>query len=685
MLIYPDAKRLDLMEAVHGTAVADPYRWLEDGESPETKAWTREQAMLARPFLEGLPGRDAFRHRLRDLLVGYVGLPFPRGDRVFFARRQPDEDLPVLLLTEPDGTERVLIDPHQLSDDHTVTLDSWRPSPDGTRLAYNLSRGGDEETTLYVIDVESGDLLDTPVDRTRFGSFAWMPDGASYYYVRRLPPDQVPPGEAEYHRRVWLRRIGADPDSDQLIFGDGRDKVEFYSVDVSADGRWLIIHANKGNASANDLYVADLHDGGKTVAVIENNDSHTFGSVADDDGQLYLHTNLDAPNWRLAVVDPVNPGPVGWRDLLVESDAVLDFAFPTPDAIVAIYTQHAIAKLTIHDRGDGRMRSEVPLPGPGTVAQVSTANEVAGRVRFWFAYTDFVTPPRSYRYDIPTANLELHAVPPGQDDVPLIEASQIFYTSKDGTRVPMFILHRKGLTLDGRRPTILYGYGGWGASMVPAYRASAVAWIEQGGVYAIANIRGGGEYGEAWHRDGKLENKQNVFDDFVAAGEWLIDHGYTSSDHLGIEGGSNGGILVGACLTQRPDLFASVVCLAPVLDMLRFDKAPGGEISFGELGNPHLAEEFEYLYAYSPYHRVRDGVDYPAVLFGVFESDIRVPPWHARKMCAALQHATRSDRPILFRSEDQVGHAGRSVTRSIDLTADTLSFHASMLGLNREE
>ena len=360
---------------------------------------------------------------------------------------------------------------------------------------------------------------------------------------------------------------------------------------------------------------------------------------------------------------------------------MLKSAFLTKDAIVAVYGKDVISQLAVYDRSTCRQRTEVALPGLGTIAGLATTPDLETRDEFWFAYTDFTTPHRVYHYQVATEALDLYATAPGEPHLPAVEAKQVFFSSEDGTQVPMFVLHRQGLSLDGERPTVLYGYGGWAISQEPGYQPAALAWVEQGGVYAVANIRGGSEYGEAWHRAGMREHKQNVFDDFIAAAEWLVANGYTSPRHLGIQGGSNGGILVGACVTQRPDLFASAVCGAPLLDMVRFDQAPNGQIAYGELGNPHVDREFEYLYAYSPYHRVAEGTAYPAVLFSVFDADARVPPWHARKTCAALQFATASDRPVLYRREEHVGHAARSQTRAIELDVDATCFQAANLGL----
>jgi prolyl oligopeptidase len=680
---YPPARRLDLVDRLHGFEVADPYRWLEDPDSEETEAWSRAQDELLAGWLDGRPGREAARRRLERLLgAGLVTVPVVRGGLAFFERRRGDQQHPVLLVREPDGTERPLVDPSALADDDTVTLDGWVPSLEGERLAYFLSRGGDEEASLLVLDVATGELVEGPIDRTRYCPLAWLPGGKAFYYGRRLPADAVPDGEAAFHRRVWRHQVGSDPDGDELVFGEGRDKTEYHSLRVSLDGRWLLVGAAAGTAPRNDLYLADLEGDGTLRPVQEGVDAQTDGRVAPD-GRLYLHTNLDAPRFRIAVADPLAPTPAGWRDLVAESDAVVDGFALTDDAVVVASSRHAVGRVTVHDRQTGAPRAEVELPGPGSVLGVAARPEGGDEV--WVGYTDFTTPPRVYRYRVPEAALDLWMDAPGQVDLQVpVAARQEPYRSRDGTEVRLFLLHREGLEPDGARPTILYGYGGFDVPLTPAWSAVAAAWVEQGGVYAIANLRGGSEEGEAWHRAGMRERKQNVFDDFAAAAEHLIAGGWTSPGRLAISGGSNGGLLVGAALTQRPELFAAVACSAPLLDMVRYERFGLGETWNDEYGRADDPTELGWLVAYSPYHHVVKGTAYPAVLFTVFDSDTRVDPLHARKMCAALQWATASDRPVLLRRERQTGHGARSVRRTVELQADVLTFLAAQVGLDLE-
>jgi prolyl oligopeptidase len=660
--------------------VSDPYRWLEDPAASETAAWSREQDELARPFLDGLPGRDVLASRFEELgRVGTVGLPVHRGARTFFLRRAHDQEVAALWLRDGDGTEHVLLDPNAMDPQGTTVLDGFAPSLEGDRVAYQSSVGGDEESMLYVIDVASGRLLDGPIDRCRYSPVSWCPGGEEFYYTRRLHPDVLPPDEAQYHRRVWLHRVGTDPERDDvLVFGDGRDKTDYLSAHVSEDGRWLVVSAAQGTSPRNDVYLADLDRDGTLTAIQEGYDAQVFAGV-EFDGRLYAFTNRDAPSWKLAVADPPTADPAGWQDLLPEGEGVLTGFAVTRTAIVAARQVDAVARLTVHDRITGRYVRDIELPGPGTVAGLST--RMGGGDDVWFHFSDFTTPGRVYQYAVADDRLEVWAEPPGAPDIKGMVARHVFYESKDGTRVPMFVLTREGVELDGARPTVLTGYGGFGATMQPGFKAQAIAWTESGGVFAVACLRGGLEYGEEWHRAGMRANKQNVFDDFIAAGEWLVREGYTSPAHLGIIGGSNGGLLVGAALTQRPDLFAAVVCSAPLLDMVRYEHFGLGATWNDEYGRADVAEELAWLFSYSPYHRVEAGTAYPAVLMVLFDSDTRVDPMHGRKMCAALQWATTSDRPVLLRREQNVGHGARSVSREIALTTDTTSFLAQQLGL----
>lgn len=690
---YPPARRLDLADTLHGREIADPYRWLENPTSTDTVAWSEAQDALFAAERDRWPGRDALRARLHQLLgSGVVSAPAWRGERPFFMRRTASQEHAVLLTVDPDGRERVLVDPMDLDPSGTTTLDAWQPSKEGTLLAYQLSTGGDEESLLRVLDVASGKIVDGPIDRTRYSPVAWLPEGSqapgpAFYYVRRLPPEAVPDGEEQYHRRVMLHRVGTGPTEDVTIFGEGLEKTNYYGVSVSMDGRWLTVTASAGTAPRNDAWLADLTAGPLEKPLLRpvqtGLDAHTAPHVGRD-GRLYLATDLNAHRGRIAVADPSRPEPENWADLVpedteavLEDYAMLDAGLERPVLLVG-WTRHTVSEVTVHDLATGERIGDVPMPGIGSITGLSERPE--GGHETWFGYTDHVTPPSVYRYDARTGETSLWASPPGSVDVPEVHTQQVTYTSRDGTQVRMFVISPEPAP-SAPRPAVLYGYGGFGVPLTPGYSASILAWVEAGGVYAVANLRGGSEEGEDWHRAGMREHKQNCFDDFHAAAERLVADGWTTPGHLGISGGSNGGLLVGAALTQRPDLYAAVVCAAPLLDMVRYEQFGLGETWNDEYGRADDPTELGWLLAYSPYHHVTEGVAYPATLFTVFESDTRVDPLHARKMCARLQAATSSTRTVLYRRETDVGHGARALSRTIDLSVDTLAFLATHTGL----
>ncbi|MFL6131083.1 MAG: prolyl oligopeptidase family serine peptidase [Mycobacteriales bacterium] len=688
---YPAAERLDLVERRHGLTLADPYRWLEDPADPRTAAWSAAQDELARGCLDGLPGRDRLAARLTTLhRAGSVRAPSWRGGRRFFTRREPGQEHEVLLVGEPDGTERVLVDPGALDPAGTTTLDAAVASHEGDRLAYQLSTGGDEESRLYVLDVGTGGRLDGPIDRCRYSPIAWLPGGEELYYVRRLAADAVPAGEEQFHRRVWRHRVGADPASDVEVHGAGLEPTNYYGVSVSRDGRWLLVTASAGTAPRDDVWIADLDSaaGDRDLREIQVGVDARVHPWIGPDGLLYLSTDRDAPRGRLARVDPADPAYERWVDMVPEqpdevlgSVALLSSADDAGDVgtVLAVHTRDAADSLSWWDARGARRRGTVARLDAGSVVGLTSRPE--GGREAWIGYTDHVTPPMVLRWsaDAPEA-AESWARAPGAVEPPAVRVNRVHYSSADGTRVHMFVVAPAGEP-DRPRPTVLYGYGGFNNALTPTYTPSMLAWVEAGGVWAIANLRGGSEHGEEWHRAGMRERKQNVFDDYIAAAERLLADGWTTRNQLGIYGGSNGGLLVGAALTQRPDLYAAVVCSAPLLDMVRYELFGLGRTWNDEYGSADDPEELGWLAAYSPYHRLVDGVDYPAVLFTTFDSDTRVDPLHARKMCAALQHATAGTRPVLLRRERDVGHGARSVSRSVRLGVDQLAFLADRLGL----
>jgi prolyl oligopeptidase len=708
-LRYPPARRLDLTEDLLGHQVSDPYRWMEDAASTERADWLAEQSELFAAYREEWPGRDALAGQVRALLgVGYVGPPAWRGERCFFARRDPGQEHAALYTRLADGTgvpAEVLVDPMVIDPSGLTTLDAWQPDKEGRLLAYQLSEGGDEEALLRVLDVGTGALVDGPIDRCRYSNVAWLPGGKAFYYTRRLPPSAVPEGESQYHRRVYLHQVGTAADEDVLIFGEGRDKTDYYAVSVSRDGRWLVISASRGTAPRNDLWLADLSlsdPASPDLRVVQEGvDAQTSLRVGRD-GRLYVFTDSGAPRGRIAVADPSAADLADhatWRDLIAEDReavlrgyAIMDGAELSRPVLLAEWTRHALSEITVHDLSTGEQLADVPLPGLGTVGGLSERPE--GGHEAWFWYTDYTTPALVLRFDARTSQVSTWATAPGNVPVPVVAARHVTYQSADGTQVRMLVISKASPAPEASgpdrrpgpeapRPAILYGYGGFDISLTPAFSPNALAWVSAGGVYAIANLRGGSEEGEEWHRAGMLEAKQNVFDDFHAAAQALIRDGWTTPAQLAIWGGSNGGLLVGAALTQWPSLYAAVVCSAPLLDMVRYERFGLGETWNTEYGTASDPEQLGWLLSYSPYHHVEPGTAYPAVLFPVFGNDTRVDPVHAYKMCAALQYATSSGpvQPVLLRAEDQVGHGPRAVSRMAGLAGDALAFAARYTGL----
>lgn len=695
---YPSAPRLNLTDDYHGAAVPDPYRWLENSDQhPADKAeqwqqwrndWDDAQHQLFAEESAQWSTRDHFQHRLQRLLAGgYNGLPMWRGDRCFFTRRDPDAQFPVLLTRDPDGSERTLIDPIELDPSGLTTLDGYQPTWEGDKLAYLTSHGGTEESVLRVMDVATGEDIDGPIDRTRFCSIAWLPGGEAFYYVRREDPDLLPADEQQFHRRVRFHRLGRDPQHDEEIFGGGLSIHNYYSVGTTRDGRWLTVYATQGTAPRNDVYLADLSRTGpehpELGTVVERRDATTSLNIRPD-GRMFVWTDHEAPRGQLLLGDPERPEPEHWQSLLSEDPAaVLDSyrvsAGPEgPEQYLLVQrTLHTVGGLAVYDSHTGELVNEISVPGLGTVAGPTGRPE--GGSENWYIYTDHTTPPMVYRYDTISQETDLWARPPGQAEIPEVVSRQVNYTSADGTTVHMYVISPDGEPTHPR-PTILYGYGGFGVPLPPAYSPVILAWVAAGGVYAIANLRGGSEEGEEWHRAGMLGNKQNVYDDFHAAAEWLTHEGWTTREQLCISGGSNGGLLVGAALTQRPELYGSVICTAPLLDMIRYVTSQLGSTWTVEYGDPAVPEQFAWLYDYSPYHRVEAGGDYPAVLMVVFDNDTRTDPMHGRKMVAQLQHHSAGG-PIVLRTEADVGHGARSLERSVTESADVLAFAARHTGL----
>ncbi|HSQ67565.1 MAG TPA: prolyl oligopeptidase family serine peptidase [Polyangiaceae bacterium] len=662
------------IERRFGVVVADPHRWLEDGDSERVRAWTDAQNARTDEYLAACPTFAELRARVAALLrVGYCDLPTVRRGRAFYQRREGDAQQPALRVREPDGNERVLIDAEALSPDATDALDWWYPSPSGKLVAWGRSSAGSEQSVLFVRDVETGRDLPGSIPNTQHGVVGWVSD-TRFFYTRFPAPGTVPPGEEQYHGKLYVHELGADPASDELVFEPGA-KSDVPQAIVSPDGRWLVVLVAQGWAKS-EVYLRDLADPAGVLVPVATNEEAIFEPIARRDG-LYLLTNSGAPRYRVFAVDYARPARDGWKELLPETDDVLASVAITSSRIVACYLRNASSVVVARDRAAPAIAREVALPTIGTAAVHASSDDEGVYVSF----TSFVVPLGVHRLE--GAALVPWAVV--SEGVPRegVRVERLFATSKDGTRVPMFVVSREDARWDGDNPTVLYGYGGFNVNQTPAFSARVLSFVQRGGVWVSSVLRGGGEYGEAWHRAGMLENKQNVFDDFYACAEALVAARVTRPERLAAVGGSNGGLLVSVAITQRPELFGAGIALVPLTDMLRYPLFRLGAFWVPEYGSPDDEAAFRVLYAYSPYHHVRPGVGYPAMLLWAAESDSRVDPMHARKMAAALLDAGPSN-PVLLRVETKAGHGmGKPTSKVADQLAAELAFLDREIGKNR--
>ena len=656
-------------EELHGVTVQDPYRWLEEADSAESQAWIDAQSAYSSSYLGRLPSREAIRMRIAEILgSGSISTPVEAGGRYFYSRRDGSQDQPVVYMRETlDGEDRALLDPNGMSNDGTTTIDWYVPSKDGRLLAYGKSVEGTETSTMFILDIEAGSDLDDVFEKVRFANPQWLEDGSGFYYSRPRDVTSIGPGEELYDRRVYFHRLGEPVEEDRMLFGEGLEKEHIPDANLSHDERFLLLDTFLG-WGRNHLYVRDLETG-RTVTVAEDGEHSYTGAMVD--GTLYLLTNWEAPRYRVVAVDLGNPGREHWKDIVPESDAVIEFASVAGQRLFVGRMQDARSQL--HSFAlDGSEMQPVQLPGLGTVGSFSSkqSSEEA-----FFSFSSFVAPPTIYRIATGGGQPDRWAGVESPVDSDAFSVRQEFYESLDGTRIPIFLIAKQGTPSDGTVPGLLYGYGGFNIALTPSYSTWIFPWIEAGNLLAIANLRGGSEYGEEWHKAGMLGNKQNVFDDFIAAGLYLKEQGHVDPDRLVIHGRSNGGLLVGAALTQRPDLWRAAVSGVPLLDMLRYDKFRMAKLWVSEYGSAENAADFEWLRAYSPYHQVREGTAYPATLIYTADSDSRVDPMHARKMVARLQAANSGDAPVLLRYERSAGHGrGKPLHKVVDEWADIWSF-----------
>jgi prolyl oligopeptidase len=686
---YPPARRGDTVDVLHGQQIPDPYRWLEDEGSEETQAWIKQQNELTEDTLARFADTKKEIAAELEAVYGVDALSNfrPRENRYFLLKREKLENHAKVAVCEGGyrATPRVVLNPNEFSSDGTVAMDWWFPSPDGTLIAYGKSASGSEKSTLYIRDVRSGRDLDDVIPFTQYCNVAWNADGTGFYYNRCPDPATVPPGEENFHMKVYFHTVGTSYEDDRYVWGEGRPIDEEPRPYSSSDYTHVLLNFFR-DPSKNDLYFKRLDDSEPFRPVAAGLDSITTGDVVE--GRLFLRTNYQAPRYRLCTASVDEPEPEHWRELIPQQKGVLSGFKIVDHKLVVHLTEDVHSRLLVYSL-DGELLEEVPLPGAGTVTSyqpgIGTVQSFTGMLDdpgLFFTFASWVVPTTAYRYDLRTHEREkLHqrACPV---DLSQFETRQIWCTSKDGTRVPVFVVANKNVKRGGNNPTLLYGYGGFNSSFFPYYRPRILPFLQRGGVWALANIRGGGEFGQPWHDGGRREHKQNCFDDFYAAGEKLIELGYTNPSKLACKGGSNGGLLIGAAITQRPDLFQAALSQVPLMDMLRFHKWGMGAQWVHEYGDPESPGEFKWVRAYSPYHNVKTDVDYPATLIVTAAFDNRVATAHAFKMTAALQHATSGSRPILLRCESKAGHgAGKPLSMRIAHQAEDWAFLMWQLGM----
>ncbi len=660
----PPTKMDNVVDRLHGVDVSDPYRWLEDQDAPETRAWIDAQNAHTDSVLDALPGRSELRALAATVLErDAVDLPSERGGRHFFSKRRADQELAVIYMRDRlDGTDRVLIDPHPMSPDHTASVERRDLSDDGGLVVYSVREGGVDEVTIRVRNVETGEDLPDVLPPARYSEVHLTGNAAGGGLIYSRFGDVTP--------RVMYHAFRTPLADDVMLFGDGYEQHQIPVTVLSDDGRWLVVHVIEGSFGPTEIHVKDLERDAPFVTAIGDGVSESWAEFAGN--QLVITTNLDAPNKRVVLADPAAPTADAWREVVpARDDIVVQSASGLGGRLAVSYLHDVQPRHAIHDI-DGTHVHDITFDTVGSVGGGS------GRWKSHEAFFTFETlhvPRTIYRYDIETGKRQVWVEPETPVEAVRYQVTQHWFTSKDGTRVPMFVAHRPDVTLDGSNPVLLTGYGGLNNSLTPVFSEFATVWLEAGGVFALANMRGGEEFGEPWHQAGMLENKQNVFDDFIAAAEYLIAEGYTSSEHLAIRGGSNGGLLVGAVSNQRPELFGAVVCTYPLLDMVRYHQFLVASFWVPEYGSSDDPDQFAYIHAYSPYHNVIDGGEYPATLYLSGDGDTRVAPLHARKMTALMQDRNGSDNPILLRYHTQPGHSGgQPVSQRIDEMVDTMSF-----------
>lgn len=677
-LNYPETKKVDTVTDYFGTEVKDPYRWLEDDRSEETESWVEAQNEVTFDYLEKIPYRDKLKERLTKLWdYEKLGAPFTEGDHIYFFKNDGLQNQSVLYRKKGEDAEpKVFLDPNKFSEDGTTSLGGLSFSEDGKKLAYAISEGGSDWRKVIVMNAENRKLLGDTIKDVKFSGLSWKGNEGFYYSSYDKPDGSELSAKTDQHK-LYYHKLGTDQSEDKVIFGDSEEqKRRYVGGNVTEDNRFLIISA-RNSTSGGELYLMDLTTKNpKLVTILDNFDTDSY--VIDNEGsKLYIVTNLDAPNRKIVTVDASNPTPKNWKDFIPETENVLS---PSTGGgyFFAEYMVDAISQVKQYDY-EGNLVREVELPGIGSAGGFGAKKE---EDVLYYSFTNYVTPGTIYKYDIEEGTSEVYNKPNIDFNADDYESEQVFYNSKDGTKIPMIVTYKKGIEMNGKNPTILYGYGGFNVSLTPGFSTAMSVWLEQGGIYAVPNLRGGGEYGKEWHDAGTKLNKQNVFDDFIAAAEYLIEKNYTSSDYLAVRGGSNGGLLVGATMTQRPDLMKVALPAVGVMDMLRYHTFTAGAGWAYDYGTAEDNKEmFEYLYGYSPVHNVEEGVEYPATLITTGDHDDRVVPAHSFKFAAELQEKQAGDEPVLIRIETKAGHgAGKPTSMIIEEYADIFGFTLYNMG-----
>ena len=681
-LVYPESKKVDQVDDYHGTRVADPYRWLEDLDSADTRRWVEAQNQLTFAYLNDIPARAQIKQRLMKLWnFERYSLPQKHGDRYFYSKNNGLQNQNVLYTaTALDAAPQLLLDPNTLTADGTAALSGLAVSDDGRLLAYGIAQAGSDWQEWRVRDVATAKDMPDVVRWVKFSGAAWTKDGKGFFYSRYDEPKAgTQMTGANYFHKLYYHRLGTPQADDALVYERPDQKEWSINGGVSDDGRYLIIYATQGTDRRNRVFYKDLQAKDAPVVALLGGGDANYNFIDNDGTTFWLRTDLDAPRGRIIAIDITKPGRADWKEIIPQSQETLEGANVVGNQLVASYLKDAHTQIRVHDLS-GKLVREIKLPGIGS------ANGFGGKrtdKETFYSYTSYTTPATIYRYDMATGRSTVFRAPNVDFNPADYESKQVFYTSKDGTRVPMIITYKKGVKLDGQNPTLLYGYGGFNVSLTPAFSVGNLVWMEMGGVYAVPNLRGGSEYGEDWHQGGMKLKKQNVFDDFIAAAEWLIANKYTSTPKLAIFGGSNGGLLVGAAMTQRPELFGATLPAVGVMDMLRFQKFTIGWAWVSDYGSSDDPEEFKALYAYSPLHNIKAGTAYPPTLITTADHDDRVVPSHSFKFAAALQAAQAGPNPVLIRIETKAGHgAGKPTSKQIEEVADRWGFLVRALNMN---